>query len=839
MKITTCKVNRLSEPLGFALYDPAFSWIVEESASRQQSARIVVKSGEKTLRDTGWTDLDPHAAYLGRALTPRTRYEWTVAVRADDGTEAESGPHFFETGKMNEPWAAEWIGCDNAQARHPVFSKKIRLRGEVKSARLYICGLGLYEAHIGGMRVGNEYLTPYSTDYNAWVQAQTYDVTQALRRSGGEAELRVHLGNGWYKGRYGFRGDAEPFYGKEWKLIAELHAVYADGEEDVFGTDESWTVTRSAVTFSNIYDGEHRDDTLPELPAERAVRTDPPQGCLRDRLSPPVVIREVLPVKQILHTPAGETVLDMGQNFTGSFRYTVRAKKGAEVRLQVGEILQNGCFYRDNLRSARAEYRYVSDGTVKTIQPYFTFYGYRYVKIEGADEVLPGDFIGLALYSDLDVTARIKTGHALFNRFAENVLWGQKGNFLDVPTDCPQRDERMGWTGDAQVFAPTACYQMDSAPFYAKFMEDVLAEQKDNGGLVPMTVPSFSSRPGTSAAWGDAACVIPMTNWLFYRDRELLERQYESMKLWIGYIRAVDGEDHGWRRHFHFGDWLALDGPGGVDGVEGGTEKGFIADAYYLDSVRRTREAAAILGEDTAEYRELEASILAGIREEYFSPAGRCCIDTQTAHLLTLRHGLSPKLERAAEGLLRKLAANKGRLQTGFVGTPLLLEELSKIGRSDLAYDLLLNEEYPGWLHEVLLGATTVWERWNSVNDDGSISSTGMNSLNHYAYGSVMEWVWSRCAGFTPLERGFRRIRFAPEVDARLGWMRAEFRSASGVWESSWTVEGESLSVCLTVPFGCEAVWTAPSGYMEEEEYQSVLGPGVYEFILKKIGKKD
>lgn len=382
MTITNCKVNHLADPLGYHMDKTVFSWTVENAVGkRQTAARIVVRRGDKIVNDTGWTELDSLAAPVDVALLPRTRYTWTVSVRTDAGEEQASGENWFETGKLDEPWAARWIGCGEEEPRHPVFSKEIVPGKQVAAARLYICGLGLYEAAWNGEKIGGERLTPYCNDYNSWVQYQTYDVTEQMQAGG---VLSVTLGNGWYKGRFGWDDSiTKPYYGDRWRLLAEVRLTCADGTEEVVGTDGSWTVTRSNITFSNIYDGEQRDDTLPVVPPVPAEVVDPPKGQLTARYSTPVTVQEELAVKEIIYTPAGETVLDLGQNLAGSFRLRVDVPRGSEVRLQFGEVLQGGNFYRDNLRSAKAEYRYISDGLPKTISPRFTFYGYRYVKVEG------------------------------------------------------------------------------------------------------------------------------------------------------------------------------------------------------------------------------------------------------------------------------------------------------------------------------------------------------------------------------------------------------------------------------------------------------------------------
>lgn len=528
MRVTNCKVNHLTNPLGYAMKRVVFSWTVKEAAGKEQiAARVVVRQGGEVVADTGFAQLDCLAARVELALRPRTRYTWTVTVRTEANEEATSEENWFETGKMGEAWQAKWIGCMGTPARHPVFWREILNRGEIASARLYLCGLGLYEAAWNGEKIGEEYLAPYCNAYDQWVQYQTYDVTAQLKTDG---VLSILLGNGWYNGRFGYdERKQKPYYGDGLKLLAELRIRYMDGTEEVIGTDENWKLSWSTITFSNIYDGEHRDDTLPMagdilsgslsgnamsgmwgMPGSTPDSSEsiitlvsPPKGELTERYSTPVMVREEVSVKEIIHTPAGETVLDLGQNLTGIFRFLVDLPFGREVRLLFGEVLQNGNFYRDNLRSAKAEYRYTSAGKPTILSPKFTFYGYRYVKVEGVEEVRPEDFTALVLYSDLPKLGTLVTGNTLVNRLIANVEWGQKGNFLDVPTDCPQRDERMGWTGDAQVFAPTASYLRDCYAFYTKYLYDMAQEQKGHGGEVPNVVPSFGT--GFGDHWGSSA----------------------------------------------------------------------------------------------------------------------------------------------------------------------------------------------------------------------------------------------------------------------------------------------------------------------------------------------
>ena len=828
MKITNCQVNHLNNPIGFSMDGtPVFHWITEDArGTRETESRIVVKRVDMVsgalleAADTGWREQDSLAAPVPVALEPRTRYLWTVSVRTDAGEEAVSEENFFETGKREEAWGGQWICTkDQEEPRHPVFTKEIRTEEgkRIASARLYISAAGLYEAFWNGERIGEEFLTPYCTNYHQWVEVITHDVTEQVRQSaeGKAGKLSVMLGNGWYNGRFGFDPDPKPHFEGGKKLIAELHILYTDGSEQVIGTDESWAVTRSNITFSNIYDGEQRDDTLPEKEPERAVRAEAPEGRLKDRLSLPVVIKHTLPVQELLHTPKGETVVDLGQNQAGIWRLHLHVPAGTRVHIQVGEVLQQGNFYNDNLRTAKAEYIYVSDGSEIDLVPHFTFYGYRYVKIDGVPDFKAEDFTAYVLYSDMEQIGQLVTGNDKVNRLILNAEWGKRGNFIDVPTDCPQRDERMGWTGDAEVFAPTAMYQSDAYAFYVKYLYDMMTEQKMQGGLVPVVVPSFGQNT-CACAWGDATTIIPWVMYQYTGDRTILEHHFDAMKSWVDYVRKLDENNWGWRDQFHFGDWLALDGSGAVDEVLGGTEEGFIAEVYKLYSARIVRDAAKLLGKaaEAEYYDNMAGKTLEEIRREYYSETGRSCIDTQTGYLLALRFGLSTDPEKMKKGLVKKLERNGGKLQTGFIGTPILAEELTSIGRSDLAYNLLFNEEFPGWLYEVNLGATTVWERWNSMEADGSVSSTGMNSFNHYAYGAITTWLYERAAGLCrdPQVPGFRKVRFAPIPDVRLGFADVSYKSAAGLWKSHWKMpDANTLELSLKVPFGCCAEVELPS----------------------------
>lgn len=809
MKIWNCKVNHMINPVGFQLKQTTFSWISD--CPDVDTSRIVVKVENEVAVDTGWKKLNPLATKLNIHPKPRTVYEWKVSVKDKAGEIITSETQFFETGKMDEPWKAKWIASQEGIDRHPIFFTRFPINSDkgIKRARLYICGLGLYEAYIDGNRIGDAYLTPGFYAYNLWNQVQTYDITKYLSEVDCEKELSVLIGDGWYKSRVSFESPDAGFYGTDYRLLAEVHIEYSDGTEEVTGTDENWKVRRSNITFSGIYDGEWQDDTLPKLPEEKIILTTPAKGTLSDNLSIPVKAHEEFhPV--LVENEAGEILLDNEQNLAGIFELRVNVPYGQKVHLQFGEILQDGQFYRDNLRTAKAEFWYVSDGKEKMVRPHFTFYGFRYIKIEGIRDFDPRDIIVKTVYSDISMKGKIETGHKKLNRLISNVIWGMKSNFVDIPTDCPQRDERMGWTGDTQVFSETAYLFADTYPFYRKYLYDMAKEQSIRNGRVPDIIPAVGMGESGSSVWGDAATIIPWNLYMESGDISILEEQYESMKSWVEYIRDFDGDEHRWKDKFHYGDWLALDCPyEGNEQVRGGTDEGFIAEIYYRKSALILAKTAKLLGKeaDAAKYQKLAEEIHREILKEYYSPNGRCCVNTQTAALLTIREGINDE-ERAKRQLLTLLEISENKLKTGFVGTPLLCQVLADVGCEKLADKILLNEEYPGWLYAVNLGATTIWERWNSVDETGHISSTGMNSLNHYSYGAIASYIWKSLAGIRPVEEypGYQKAVIMPHINMQIGYLDAEYESAAGMYRIFWEVkDSHHIHLKVSVPAGGKA----------------------------------
>ncbi len=843
MKIVNLKTNRMVTPIGFAFGTPAFSWTVEDTEAKCQVAARVQVSANADLTapifDTGRDEtLCSLEVPCTATLAPCTRYYWAVTVWADNGEEATAAS-WFETGKMGSAWQAQWIG---GAKPHALLAKDFTVTGDVVSARLYATACGIYEAELGGVKVGDEFLAPGYNNYNHFIQIQTYDVTGQLHP--GANRLGFWLGKGWYAGRFtgGKTQDGSGLFGNETGLLAQLVITYADGSTAVIGTDTTWLTCDGPVTQSSIYDGEWYDarlevpgwsDAATPLTGWQAARTvAAPAAPLVDRWSLPTKIMHRWPTEkaELIHTPAGETVIDFHQEMTGWVEFDCDLPEGTVVTLEAGEILQQGNFYNENLRSALARYTYISAGRPATVRPRFTFFGFRYMRVTGIEKLDLADFRACVIYSDMPATGSITTSNEKVNRLIENVHWGQRGNFVDVPTDCPQRDERLGWTGDAEIFCSTANFNMDTAQFYTKYLQDMLHEQYELDGAVPHVVPDvltilvhsvgdYVNLQYGSCAWSDAATIIPWNNWLYFGRRTQLEREYENMKLWTDWIHKQDEEKCGgkrlWHCGFQYGDWLALDNPD-KDSPFGGTDVYYVASGYYYWSARLTARAAAALGkaDEAAYYNNLADEVRAAIRAEYFTSTGRLAVPTQTAHAMALYMDLAPESAKAriAADLAAKLDARNGYLDTGFVGTYQLCAALSENGLVDKMYTLLLNEGFPSWLYEVNMGATTIWERWNSVQPDGSMNPDGMNSLNHYAYGAVMEWMYRYMCGLNPVAEapGFKKAVIRPMADARFDHAAAWYDSAAGRYESAWRKEGEGFVYTVTVPFDAQATFVLP-----------------------------
>lgn len=535
MKIKDLKINGISNPLGYYYDNIVVSWSVEETASQFADEKSIVISKQEDfseiLSNVSGENVNHGGTVLKLELEPCTRYYCKVFVKGNKGDEAESIT-WFETGKMNEKWTAHWIGTEKEDHYHPIFLKQFIAKENVKSARLYICGLGCYEIYLNGSRVGEEYLAPGLFDYTKEYQYQTHDITERIYF---DNEISVTLGKGWYMGRFGLEGK-DCLYGDCMSLICEIHITYQDGKKEVVITDSSWQYYGSDIEESGIYDGEIYNHLLwnsKQNPKKNAVMLSLDRGKLIERFGVPMVIKEELPVKEIITTPAGETVLDFGQNMTGYVQFQADFSKGTKVVLDFGEILQEGNFYNENYRSAKAQFVYVSDGTPEIVWPHFTYFGFRYVRVSGWEGTLESEnFSAKVVYSDLDRTGYFSCSNEKVNRLYENSFWGQCSNFTDVPTDCPQRDEKMAWTGDAQVFASTACYHMDTRVFYRKFLHDLRNEQEKLNGGIPNYFPNQGNLSGCAAGWGDVATILPDVLRTYYRNAGDYETEYKIMTGW-------------------------------------------------------------------------------------------------------------------------------------------------------------------------------------------------------------------------------------------------------------------------------------------------------------------
>ncbi len=840
LNVSTLRCQMRQNPLGIDQQSPHFSWQLQSDKrnTKQTAYRIQVSTDwrfDAILWDTETVESDQclYQYYQGPELTERTRYYARVTVWDNHGRQSDwSEIAVFETAFFhNSSWRAQWISLAEDPEGHgqsgyhpvPFLRREFQVDGPVANARVYASALGVYQLRLNGCAVGDHVLAPGWTSYQERLQYQTYDVTTLLQE--GTNALGAMLGDGWYRGYIGFQGQ-KAFYGDQTALLVQLHITYSDGREEVVVSDPSWKAAEGPIIYSDIYNGEHYDGRC-ERDGWDAPGFDDgqwhPVTAADPGEEPVLVAQEVEPVRRIqelkpqrqLRTPDGDTVLDFGQNMVGWVRFTITAPEGTEVTLEHAEVLdQQGRFYTDNLRSAEQKITYVCRGLEhgETYEPHFTFQGFRYVRIKGfPHEVHLSDFTGVVLHSDLEVTGQFYCSVPLLNQLQQNILWGQRGNFLDIPTDCPQRDERLGWTGDAQMFASTAAFNMFTLSFFRKWLRDLAAEQREDGG-VPHVIPNvLGDDAHSSAAWGDAATIIPWTMYLYYGDKGLLRQQYPSMKAWIEYIRSRS-DGYLWNSGFHFGDWLSLDAPG--HDRRGATDEDLIATAFFAYSASLVRQAAEVLGhdQDAAEYGELQEEIRRAFQWEFLTPSGRLAVPTQTAHILALMFDLVEEEQkpRLLETLVQDIKDKDIHLSTGFVGTPYLCFVLSDYGYTELAYSLLLQTEYPSWLYPITKGATTVWEHWDSIKEDGSFWPADMNSFNHYAYGAVGDWMYRRICGLQPQveQPGFKEFQVYPHIGGGLTFAQADYMSVHGLIEAGWEIGDDKTTIRVTVPANTRAsVW--------------------------------
>ncbi len=701
---------------------------------------------------------------------------------------------------------AQWIKSPKiAPDREIVFSREFSAEKELVSAKFEVTALGVYLARINGERVGDFILAPGWTSYRHRLQVDTYDVTAMIKEKN---TITLGVAPGWKASTYfGMHYGDKQLGFNEVAAICALTLEYADGETEIITSGSDWKCENGKYSYSNFYNGYVYNSAYKDIFPAQALAFEKDKKILLDRQGEKVVEQERLAPKEIIITPKGETVLDFGQNLTGYVEFKIKGNKGERAVISHAEVLDaDGNFYTGNLRSAKAQAVFVCDGKEHTHKAEYNFYGFRYIRLENwSDEVEKENFTAIVVHSDMKRTGYFECTDERVNKLFSNIIWGQKGNFLDVPTDCPQRDERLGWTGDAQVFIKTASYNFDVERFFIKWLADLRADQT-NWGTIPHVIPAvFEPDDNSSAAWADAATICPWQIYLTYANKDIIKDSLKSMKNYIEYIEehSYDGI---WSNSWHFGDWLNLDGSSPQD-CSKGTEKSLIATAYYIYSTQILAKAMALCGEDNADVlAKREKSILA-FRREYMKD-GKIKPDfaTQTACVLAVHFGISDNIAETAKQL-NELVTECGHLKTGFVGTPYLLHALSDNGYTETAYSLLLREEYPSWLFSVKMGATTIWEHWDSVREDGTMWDTSMNSFNHYAYGSVADWLYGDAAGIKIDESkpAFEHIVFAPLTDGRLTYVKAAIETRKGLVKSEWKTENGKTEYEFTVPEGASA----------------------------------
>ena len=815
---------------------PRFSWKIKSSHPDlvQTAYQIQVTGGGKLMWDSGCVKSDQSVLvpYGGKPLEPMSAYQVQVSVLDNIGC-LEQATGSFETGILQEDnWKGKWIShsLPEVETACPVYVRRFTAEKPVKRARLYAIACGVYEASVNGKKAGDYFLAPGWTSYHNRIQYQTYDITELLER---ENKIAVTVGNGWYKGELGF--DAKPDnYGKKTALSAMIRIEYEDGNIEEIVTDTDWKVETGSIRFSEIYHGETQDYTAKKQEMGNAVLFEESEkpGHITAQESEPVRVTRRFAPKEKIVTPKGEIVFDFGQNMAGLVEVKLPKLTGDRLVIRHAETLdKDGNFYTENLRTARCTdtYIYGEDMVGKTVMPHFTFHGFRYICVEGAGSDVEAEcFTACALHTDMQETGTFHSDNPLVNQLQSNIQWGQRSNFLDIPTDCPQRDERLGWTGDAQVFCGTASYNFNTALFFRKWLRDMAAETTDQWG-VPHVVPNILSNKDGAAAWSDAATIIPWTIYQVYGDKDMLREQYPMMRQWVDYIHARVSENGLWQTGFQYGDWLALDIESGSTDRIGGTDRYLVTNAYYAYSTRIVRDAAGELGyqEDSEKYGELYEEIREAINFEFVTRSGRLVSETQTACVLMLHFDLirSEFRKRILETLETNIGAHHNHLTTGFVGTPYLCHCLSENGLHDLADEIFMKEDFPGWFYAVKKGATTIWERWNSILPNGDFDESGMNSLNHYAYGSIGSWLYEKVAGIRSLEPGYKKILICPTLTKGMTEVSASFESIYGTIRSAWSCRDGKICVDIEIPANTTAVIRLP-----EKEEEIAVGSGNYHY---------
>jgi alpha-L-rhamnosidase len=836
VKLVNLLTENKSNPIAIDQSSPRFSWQLRTNNrnTMQTAYELIVTEGKKNVWSSGKINSDKsvQVPYEGSALQSNKKYNWKVRVWDNSGkASAWSETALFQTGLLNPAdWKASWIegGALDDSIKRPalLFRNQFTINKKITTATLYVTAHGMYEVQVNGKRVGDAYLAPGWTSYNKRLQYQAYDVTNLI--ANGKNAIGAIVGNGWYRGYLAWN-DNKNIYGKKLGLLAQVNITYSDGTMDVITTNENWKTSVSPIQGVEIYHGEMYDAraeqkgwsaagfndaswskvTIGVYPTENLIATE----------NEPVKKHETFKAGNLITTPSGEKVLDFGQNLVGWVVVKANGNAGDKIVIKHAEVLDKaGNFYTENLRAAKATATYVlKGGGEETFEPHFTFFGFRYIKIENyPGQINPENFTAVALYSDMKPTGSFTSSNAMINQLQHNIQWGQRGNFLDVPTDCPQRDERLGWTGDAQAFSRTASYNFNVNNFFSKWLKDVAADQQPNGS-VPFVVPNvLGPGAGASAGWADVATIIPWNMWLAYGDKKILETQYPSMKSWVKYMTDSSINDL-WNRGFHFGDWLFYRPFDDNDGRSAVTDKYLIAQCFYANSVQLLINVAKVLNkaDEVATYSAVLQRVKDAFLKEYVTPNGRLVSSTQTAYVLALNFDMLPENLRqpAAQKLAENVKSYNNHLTTGFLGTPYLCHVLSRFGYDDIAYKLLLQKDYPSWLYPVTMGATTIWERWDGQKPDSTFQTPGMNSFNHYAYGAIGDWMYRVMTGLDTYEDGpgYKHIKIQPHIGGDFTNASASLQTYYGTISSSWKLENGKLKMDIEIPANTTATIFIPA----------------------------
>ncbi|MFC5471546.1 family 78 glycoside hydrolase catalytic domain [Cohnella suwonensis] len=843
LSIASCTTEYADRPLGLDVRKPRLGWklVSGERGAVQSAYRVVVASSREALdRDEGdlWDSgivasrQSVNVVYEGIALASGQECHWKVCVRDGKGRASDwSEPALWTMGLLERgDWKAKWIGRKKEAGLEfqpcPYVRKAFKVRSGLRRATAYATALGLYDLRVNGERVSPPF-APGWTDYNVRVQTQAYDLT-GLLQEGGNA-LGAVVGDGWYAGTVGFLG--RHVYGERPFFLLQLHLEYEDGSFERVCTDESWRTAKGPIVYSDMIKGEAYDARLEwedwALPGFDDLAWETPDvrpgynGLLTGTPEPPIRVTETLRPVSVRRTDSGTYIFDMGQNMVGWTRLRARGPRGAKVTVSHAEMLRpDGSLYLDNLREAVQQEHYTLRGEgEETYEPSFTFHGFRYVEVIGyPGEPGPDDIAGQVVHSDMPVSGKLETSNPMIDKLYANITWGQRGNFLSVPTDCPQRDERLGWTGDAQIFARTASYNMDASRFFNKYVIDMIDCQQPSGAFTDVAPDAGWIRHKNwntrlnwyapdNSGWGDAGVIIPWTLYLMYGDVRVLESNYGAMVRWVEYLRSTtDGLVR--PGYANYADWLSI----GAD-----TPNEVLATAYFAYGTKLLASIAGVLGkrEDEAVYGELFGRIAEAFRSAFVGEDGRIFGDTQTVYVLALQFGLLTEEQRAAAvgRLVADIESRGNRLSTGFLGVGYLLPSLTDNGRLDVAYRLLLQEEFPSWMYSIKHGATTIWERWDGWTENGGFQTPSMNSFNHYSLGSVGEWMYRYMAGIEadPSAPGFERAVIRPRPGGDLKRVAAEYETPYGTVASAWSVGADgSFRLQVSVPANASAVVHVP-----------------------------